>query len=244
MTHRPPAGSATPARYLIVNADDFGQCRGINRGVIRAFERGLVTSASLMVRWPAAAEAADYARAHPRLSLGLHLDLGEWIYQDDSWRPRYEVVETDDREAVGAELDRQLTAFRRLTGRNPTHLDSHQHAHRSEPVGSLVLAIAAELGIPVRERSDRVRYCGAFYGQSGKGDPYPEGITGDAFRTILDGLPAGYTELGCHPGLEVEAGTGYRVERAHEVAVLCHPSTRAALDEAGIFLRSFHDLAG
>src|SRR4051794_16830036 len=52
----------TPARdrYVIVNADDFGQSRGINRGIILAHEQGIVTSASLMVRWAAAAEAAAY----------------------------------------------------------------------------------------------------------------------------------------------------------------------------------------
>ena len=49
-------------RYVIINADDFGQSPGINRGVIQAHEQGLVTSASLMVRWPAAAEAAAYGR--------------------------------------------------------------------------------------------------------------------------------------------------------------------------------------
>ena len=48
----------TAPRSLIVNADDFGQSRGVNRGVIEAHERGIVTSASLMVRWPAA-ESAD-----------------------------------------------------------------------------------------------------------------------------------------------------------------------------------------
>ena len=36
-------------RAVIVNADDFGQSAGINRGVIEAHERGVVTSASLMV---------------------------------------------------------------------------------------------------------------------------------------------------------------------------------------------------
>ena len=49
-------------RYLIVNADDFGQSHGVNRGIIEAHERGVVTSASLMVRWPAARKAAAYAR--------------------------------------------------------------------------------------------------------------------------------------------------------------------------------------
>ena len=45
-------------RYLIVNADDLGRSPGVNRGVIEAHAGGIVTSASLMVRWPAAAEAA------------------------------------------------------------------------------------------------------------------------------------------------------------------------------------------
>lgn len=47
---------------LVVNADDFGRSPGVNRGVIRAHEHGIVTSATLMVRWPAAREAAEYAR--------------------------------------------------------------------------------------------------------------------------------------------------------------------------------------
>src|SRR5436190_23980393 len=64
-------------RAVIVNADDFGQSAGINRGIIEAHERGIVTSASLMVRWPAAPAAAAYACAHRGLSVGLHVDLGE-----------------------------------------------------------------------------------------------------------------------------------------------------------------------
>ena len=63
-------------RWVIVNADDFGRSRGVNRGIVEAHERGIVTSASLMVRWAAAADAAAYARMRPELSVGLHVDLG------------------------------------------------------------------------------------------------------------------------------------------------------------------------
>ena len=96
-------------RYLIVNADDFGQSPGINRGVIQAYEKGILTSASLMVRWPAAAEAAGYARRNPDLGVGLHLDFGEWIYRDGKWLPLYRVVDESDPRAVRAEIRRQLT---------------------------------------------------------------------------------------------------------------------------------------
>jgi predicted glycoside hydrolase/deacetylase ChbG (UPF0249 family) len=64
-------------RTLIVNADDFGLTSGVNAGIARAHEEGILTSASLMVRWPAAAEAAAYAARTPGLSVGLHVDLGE-----------------------------------------------------------------------------------------------------------------------------------------------------------------------
>src|SRR5437899_1259327 len=72
-------------RILIVNADDFGQTAGINRGIIEAHERGIVTSVSLMTRWPAAHEAARYCLSHRSLSLGLHFDLGEWRFRDGGW---------------------------------------------------------------------------------------------------------------------------------------------------------------
>ncbi len=49
-------------KYLIINADDFGQSSGVTRGIIEAHEHGIVTSASFMVRWPAAAEAVAYSR--------------------------------------------------------------------------------------------------------------------------------------------------------------------------------------
>ena len=34
------------ARQLVVDADDFGISRGVNRGIVEAHRRGIVTSAS------------------------------------------------------------------------------------------------------------------------------------------------------------------------------------------------------
>src|SRR4030095_13514904 len=103
---------------------------------VRAHETGIVTSASLMVRLPAARDAADYARRRPQLSVGLHLDMGEWVYEGCQWRKLYEVVNVDDAAAVRAEAERQAELFLQLLGRPPTHVDSHQHPHRSDPLTS------------------------------------------------------------------------------------------------------------
>jgi predicted glycoside hydrolase/deacetylase ChbG (UPF0249 family) len=231
----------TTDRYLIVNADDFGRSPGVNRGIVEAHEHGIVTSASLMVRWPAAAEAAAYGRGRPGFSLGLHVDLGEWAYRDGGWVAVYEVVPGDDAPAVADEVRRQVAAFRSLVGRNPTHLDSHQHVHRSEPASSIFREAALELAVPLRGSGVAVRYCGDFYGQTGKGLSAPEGISVDGLLRILAALPAGVTELGCHPGLGDDLETMYRRERAGEVKTLCDPRVRRAIAARGIELRSFHD---
>jgi chitin disaccharide deacetylase len=218
-------------RRVIVNADDFGLSAGINRGIVEAHERGIVTSTSLMVRGDAAAAAADYGRQDSRLSVGLHIDLAEWIYRDDAWSPLYQVVDLADPAAVEREVRRQLDAFLGLMGRRPTHLDSHQHLHREAPLRSVAQRLAAELKVPLRHFS-AVRYCGSFYGQSAKGDAVPEAIRADALLAVLRGLPPGITELACHPGYADDVETTYRAERACEVAALCDPRLqRVALEQ-------------
>jgi predicted glycoside hydrolase/deacetylase ChbG (UPF0249 family) len=231
------------ARHLlIVNADDFGRSPGVNRGISRAHEGGIVTSASLMVRWPSSAEAAAYGRAHAALSVGLHVDLGEWEWRDHAWAQVYEVVEVHDRAAVALEVARQLTEFRRLMGRQPTHLDSHQHVHHEEPVLSVLKEAAADMGIPLRHYCSTVRYYGNFYGQNEKGVPCPEAIRLEELLRILADLPPGVTELGCHPGEDENLDAMYLRERAEEVRVLCDPRLRTFLRDKGIELRSFHDV--
>jgi predicted glycoside hydrolase/deacetylase ChbG (UPF0249 family) len=232
------------ARRLIVNADDFGLSEGTNRGILRAHDEGIVTSASLMVRQPAAAPAVAEALRRPRLSLGLHLDLGEWEYRDRQWAAVYEVVPGGDAEAVAAEARRQLDEFVRLVGRPPTHVDSHQHAHRSEPLRSVALAMTRRLGVPLRHFAPEIRYCGDFYGQGGKGEPLPELITPAALARVVRSLPPGVTELACHPGDDPELPSVYRHERMVEVATLCDRSMRSVLREEGVELVSFADFAG
>jgi chitin disaccharide deacetylase len=228
-------------RRLIVNADDFGLSSGVNAGIIEAHEHGIVTSTSVMVRWPAAAEIVHHSRKHPRLSVGLHVDLGEWIYRDGEWGPLYEVVPVNDPSAVAAEVARQLAQFCSLMGRSPTHIDSHQHSHREEPLRTIVLDIGSALGVPVRDFTPGVRYFGGFYGQGDHGSPWPEGITAEALLRIVRDLPPGTTELGCHPGLDDSLETMYCRERRQEVAALCDPRVREAIGE-DIKLISFSDV--
>jgi chitin disaccharide deacetylase len=232
------------ARVLIVNADDFGRSPGINAGVFKAREEGILTSAGLMVRWPAAIEAVAYARRDPGFSLGLHVDLGEWVHENGRWVTVYEIVGFDDAEAVEAEVRAQVERFRQLTGIDPTHLDSHQHLHRAGgPFHEIMRTVGAELGVPVRELTDDVRYCGDFYGHGDAHDPIPEAIMPENLIRLIRELRPGVTELGCHPGIGDDSESPYRGEREVELEALCDSRVKAAIVDEGIELRSFADLA-
>lgn len=231
-------------KYLIVNADDFGLSAGVNAGIVRSFELGIVRSTSLMVRQPGAEEAARYARAHPSLGVGIHLDLWESVAEGDDWRRLYQHC-SEEPEAIAAELRAQLERFEALLGRRPDHLDSHQHVHRREPVARAVLALAEATGLPLRESG--IPYVGDFYGQDGQGQPWPHCISVEHLLDMIDRLPDGWTEFGCHPGFvagdDALGGTMYRIERNDEVRSLCDPRVRQRLARGDVQLARWSDFA-
>jgi predicted glycoside hydrolase/deacetylase ChbG (UPF0249 family) len=236
------SAATTRQRALIVNADDFGQSDAVNAGVQIAHEQGIVTSASLMVRWPSAAAAVEYA-ASAELALGLHLDLGEWTFRQGGWSPVYALVDLHDDEGVLQEVRQQARTFVALVGRPPTHIDSHQHVHQREIVRSAVDAVAHELGDPpIRGRSSTVRYCGAFYGQSDEGASLPEAISVETLVDLLGNLPDGVTELSCHPATAADLDTMYARERVTELRTLCDSRIRHFIEAEGIRLCSFASL--
>ena len=224
-------------RFLVVNADDLGISEAVNEGIFLAHEEGIVTSASLMVRQGAAAAAVQRAPRHPDLAVGLHIDLGQWDYEGGEWRQGYSHCDSDDPKAVEAECREQLELFRTLLGRNPTHLDSHQHVHENEPAKSVAEALAAELEVPLRNRS--IRYEGGFYGQSGKSEPFPEGVTPESLGELIRNLLTGWTEICCNPAAGPVPTSSYDAERQIELATLRDPQVKNLLDAVQANLCSF-----
>jgi chitin disaccharide deacetylase len=229
-------------RMLIVNADDFGLNSAVNAGVARAHDHGIVSSASLMVRRPGASAAARAAAERRRLSLGLHIDFGDWRYDNGRWiLSDCPDAALDDFVAVEGELARQIEQFRELTGRDPTHLDSHHHVHLQEPLRRVAQEWGAELCVPLRSVSGGVVYRGEFHGQSGRGEAWPAGITADALGRLIASVAPGMTELGCHPGDGAAGASVYDAERSVERAVLCDPAVLAVLAHEEVELVSFGD---
>jgi predicted glycoside hydrolase/deacetylase ChbG (UPF0249 family) len=229
-------------RFLIVNADDFGMTDGINSGVIESHKRGIVTSASLMVKQPRAKEAVALAKAESGLGLGLHIDLTEWEPVDGVLKQMYARVDVDDPAQVAGEIAEQLELFIDLVGRKPDHLDSHQHVHLKGHARNESMRLANSLAIPLRSLDGRVAFCGDFYGQQNQFQPYPDGITVANLLRLVDGMAGGWTELMCHPGRAHDVRSVYANERESELATLCNPDLPDALASKGMLLRSFTEM--
>jgi predicted glycoside hydrolase/deacetylase ChbG (UPF0249 family) len=251
----------TAPRTLIVNADDFGLTPGVSRGILDAHEHGIVTSTTVLVN-----RAIDQAwldrLAATRLGIGLHLNLtlGTPVTDprripsllDGEGRFVRDAREAAARAAVDharIELGNQIDAFRRLFDRFPTHLDSHHHVGRHEPILGLVLDFARALRVPVRSqdaavrdaaRAAKLRTPDHFAGESGP-EPY---WSAERLLAHLGALPAGVTEFMTHPGYYDEdlSYSRYGRQREVEVAGLTDPRVREAVERQGIGLASFADL--
>ena len=229
---RAPLGGGMHARQVIINADDLGMSVEIDRGILEAHDRGVVTSASLMVNEPDAEAAIEQARRRPALSLGIHVAFdrrGQWF------------VDVEDLTAVRRELDHQLARFVRLTGMAPSHIDSHHHVHRAFNVARLFLEAGERYGVPVRGFSE-VFYVGRFYGQPEFRKTDLSFITVETFISLLRSLRPGVSEVSCHPGhLETRPDAFYNREREVELQVLTDPRVKTALADAGLRQISYLD---
>jgi predicted glycoside hydrolase/deacetylase ChbG (UPF0249 family) len=196
-----------------------------------------------MVKQPNAGEAVSLAAAEPRLGLGLHIDLNEWEPVDGIWGWTYARVDMEDPTDVAIEIAEQLDMFVSLVGRQPDHLDSHQHVHLKGPARAESIRLAKKLGVPLRGLDQRVGFCGDFYGQQHQAEPHPEGVTVANLLRLVDAMPDGWTELMCHPGYARDVRSIYRNERELELVALCEPDLPAILRAKQVRLSSFADLA-
>ena len=72
-------GYPKDAKLLIIHADDAGVCHSADSAIMLAYQKGDITSASIMVPCPWFTEIAAFAKSHPEMDWGIHLVLtSEW----------------------------------------------------------------------------------------------------------------------------------------------------------------------
>lgn len=221
-------------KKLIVNADDFGYARGVNRGIIEAYQKGIVSSTTLLVNKPAVQEAAKLARENPGLGVGLHFEVFEEDRKILQELKKAEVMMAIER--TTRELLDQVEKFRKLVGRIPTHIDSHYHVHKLPRVLPIILEVAHRYKLPVRGVGE-VELILDFYGK-----PKIENIQVSFLEMILKNFSAGVFELMCHPGyVTTDLKSSYNLQREIELATLTDPRIKTTIKKERIQLINFRD---
>ena len=214
-------------KHLIVNADDFGFTRDVNRGIVAAHQGGILTATTLMATGAQFDDAVRLAREHPALDVGCHLVLvGSAAFPDSVAGLCWALMQKRIRpyEAFSAQVRRILDA-----GIVPTHLDTHKHTHLLPPVLEAVARISEDFHIPwVRRPFDfplgsagvswtrrlvsrsfgllRNRFHRVLAAHHCKTTDHFAGfqITGKyeaaELVRLIGNLPEGVTEFMCHPG--------------------------------------------
>jgi len=156
-------------KKVIINADDFGMVQSVNEGIVKAHQKGILTSTTLMANMPGFDQAVEMASANPELGVGVHLNIlrgqpispaqkvgsllskelrfipsvSNLLYRTALKQVRFDEVEREFR----AQVDRVQRA-----GIDPSHIDSEKHIHLIRPLFRIVLKLAKEYKI------DRIRF--------------------------------------------------------------------------------------
>lgn len=252
-------------RYLIVNADDFGLSPEVNKGVIEAYQNGIVTDTTVLIRSPYAEQAL--ARAHEvGLPVGVHIDFvtGYHLHNQHAdpnlvgpdGQLTHELHEREFHnhiehsftceELIGLreEIRSQVNLFIQYSGEKPTHLDYHFGLHHLPEVMAIYITVAEEFQIPIRWGS---QYAG--------NNPYaaapkvfcdafhgtPE-TTIEDFVILIDKPWEGVMELCCHPGYFTPGGhaDSNNKDREYELAILIDPRLKLELMSRNIQLVNYH----
>ena len=186
-------GFSPSAIVLIVNGDDVGVSHAANQATIASLERGLMTSATIMVPAPWFPEIAAYAREHPQRDFGLHLvHTAEWKGirwgpvagrtvvpglvdpQGYLWPDIEGVYKNASPEQAAVEARAQIRKALDA-GIDATHLDSHMGALQyADPYFQVYRALAREFDLPIRMGSQET--LSAFGGGHQRGQLDADGV--------------------------------------------------------------------
>ncbi|MFQ5714362.1 MAG: hopanoid biosynthesis-associated protein HpnK [Candidatus Scalinduaceae bacterium] len=151
-------------KAIIINGDDFGATRSINRAIIRAHREGILTSASLMVNGEAFDGAVEQAKNNPNLSVGIHLvlvqgkavlspveipdlvDSGGYFQNSPVMAGLKYFFIKSLRDQIEKELRAQMEKYV-STKLKVSHINSHLNIHMHPTIFNIVLKLAEEFGV-------------------------------------------------------------------------------------------------
>lgn len=234
-------------KRLIVNADDFGMTSGVSRAIIEAYQKGIVTSTTVLANCDdkALEEAVELSKQNPDLGIGAHLVLTmrEPILKDQptlvdsmgNFKFDIDNLESVDPEVVylewKAQLDRLLHYFKL------THIDSHHHVHMHKVLQPIARRLSKEYKLPLRSEKDNFPF-----GIKVALDFYKENATVAYLKKVMQ-EEKGLLEIMVHPGYAeddfLQEISSYNVEREKELEILCSDEIKEFIETEEIELVNY-----
>jgi predicted glycoside hydrolase/deacetylase ChbG (UPF0249 family) len=246
-----------PSRFLIINADDLGISPEVNRGIFIAYEKGVITDASLLIKGPYTQQALKMIKKNPSFQVGIHIDLDPllgWKSPGIERLPRRKLLEMmnepDFIREIKHEVDKQMTDFLDA-GLIPSHIDTHHHVHGFPQIFEVLVESMDRHGIKA------IRFSKDGYSLLGRDEiritteqahwmedalrekkiMHPHHLIDPIIPFFLKEIPAGVSELMVHPSM------GGDQWRQRDFEMLMDPLFLSTVQDEGIQLISFAELA-
>lgn len=147
---------------MIINADDFGLSKSVNRAIAEAIKSSLISNTTMMANGPAFDEAVRLANENGFTDkVGIHFNLTEGEPLSDSIKEcpafcengifhgrinRLKPLSKAEKTAVYKELSAQVRKIK-SAGLAIDHADSHHHIHTAVFIAPIVFRVCSENGI-------------------------------------------------------------------------------------------------
>lgn len=248
---------------VIMNADDFGFSKGVNHGILEAFQHGIVTSTSLMTNMPGFENAIELMKQYPDLlKVGIHLvtsveyaitpNLKTLTDENNHFYHNEEIIANCDYEEIKTEYEAQMKKFL-ATGFKPTHIDFHW-CHTPVQLKA-AMYLAKKYDVPVRAGDKEIEALfaenGVRYAPNHISDFYNQGERTTEVETMLGLLQKSLDQnldiigFAVHPAYvdyDLLTLSSYNVQRAKEFNVLTDPRIMQFINDNHIEMISFADI--
>lgn len=233
-------------KKLIINADDFGYCKGVNYGIIEAHADGVLTSTTMMANMPGFDHAVELHQQHPDLGIGVHLNLTtgspvlnhlktivdtEGNFRNQAYyKGSFIIDQQETYDEWKTQIEKILAA-----GIQPTHLDAHHHANLFGDFNNIYFKLADEYNLPVRNNfnnQDSTR-------RTTDGFVYTMETVLQSEESLTQLFKMHDTvEIMCHPAFLDKfllASSSYTYPRTEELDLLTHPVTKELFRSQSLF---------
>ncbi|MCU9810775.1 MULTISPECIES: carbohydrate deacetylase [Paraclostridium] len=240
---------------IIINADDFGYCEGVNQGIISAYKNGVVTSCSIMAGMPGFNQAVKLLNENKGLGCGVHmtlscykpvLDTHKTLVDESGYffrRITKEKAMEFDLDEVYLELCSQIDKAIGA-GVKISHLDSHHHIHTLEEFRPVIEKILEKYKLPIRGGFEYeisydkvVPLIDSFYGDN---------INGDYFNNNIDYIKKfKVVDIMSHPAFVdafLSKSTSYSIQRTLEHEILTSFELKQFFEDNNINLINYNNI--